>query len=326
MTLLFVRCFFLVISGALGYYVGFLKDNPIMGGVIGLLSGLLLIFFEKGLRRVSVRGLSSMLFGLLLGILMAKLVSDVLELMPLDTFYQSVSRVVLTIIFSYIGAVMALRGKDEFNIIIPYVKFKRQDVREGIILLDTSAIIDGRVADIYKHNFLPGRLVVPKFILDEIQRLADSSDDIKRQRGRRGMELLRMMQKDPDIDISVQETEEFDDRNVDRKLIDLAKLIDARICTTDFNLAEIARLQSVEVLNIRELINAIKPFILTGETLQVKLVREGKEQGQALAFTEEGTMIVVNNAREFIGQEKKIVVTSILQTQAGRIIFADLAE
>jgi len=326
MTLSFIRAFFLILSGVLGYYVGFLKNQPVFGLQIGLLSGLFLIFVESRLRRVSVRGLSSMVFGLLLGVFMAKLLSDILTLVELDEFVLSVSRVVLTIMFSYLGAVMALRGKDEFNIIIPYVRFRRQDVKEGIILLDTSAIIDGRIADIYKLNFLIGRLVVPRFVLQEIQTLADSSDDIKRQRGRRGLELLRMMQNDPKVDVHIHEDEMREEGAVDIKLVSLAKIMDARICTTDFNLGQTASLQNIDVLNVNELASSVKSVVFIGEEMKIKLIKEGKESNQAVGYLEDGTMVVVGDGRKQIGQTVTAVVTSVLQTQSGKMIFAKLIQ
>ena len=326
MTLSFIRAFFLIISGVVGYYVGELLFQPLFGLQVGLLSGLLLIFVESRLRRVSVRGLSSVVFGLLLGVFMAKLLSDIISLLPLGEFILSVARVALTVIFSYLGAVMALRGKDEFNIIIPYVRFRRQDVKEGIILLDTSAIIDGRISDIYKLNFLIGRLVVPRFVLQELQKLADSSDDIKRQRGRRGLELLKLMQNDPKVDVHIHEDEMTEVGEVDAKLVSLAKLMDARICTTDFNLAQTASLQTIEVLNVNELANSVKSVVFIGEELDVKLTKDGKEANQAVGYMDDGTMVVVSDAKRFVGQNVHAVVTSVLQTQSGKMIFAKLSQ
>lgn len=322
MTLSFIRVFFLIMSGVVGYYVGSLLLTPVPGAAIGCISGLLLIFVEMSMRRVSVRGLSSMVFGLLLGVFMAKLLSDILSLIPLGDFVHSVSRVVLTLVFSYLGAVMALRGKDEFNIIIPYVKFRRQDVKDGVVLLDTSAIIDGRISDIYKTNFLVGRLVVPRFVLHELQALADSSDDIKRERGRRGLELLRLMQEDPKMDLHIHEDDLTGSEPVDSKLIRLAKMMDARICTTDFNLGRTAALQGVDILNVNELVQAVKSVLFTGDKIDVKLIKEGKEAHQAIGYMDDGTMIVVSDARDMIGREVRVGVTSVLQTQAGKMIFA----
>ncbi len=324
MTLLFIRIFFLVLSSIVGYYIGTIIGRPMLGTEMGALSGLLLIFLEQRLHQISLRGLSSMVFGLLLGVFMAKLISDILALIPLDPFFQSVSRVVLTLVFSYLGTVVALRGKDEFNVIIPYVRFRRQDAGGGSILVDTSAIIDGRISDIYKTNFLMGRLVVPRCVLTELQKISDSSDDGKRQRGRRGMELLRVMQNDPKVQLHIHEDDLTEEKEVDDKLMKLAKILDAKICTTDFNLGRIAALQGIEVLNIHELGNAIKPVVYTGEHLSVKLIREGKESGQALAYMEDGTMVVVSDARHLIGKTITVLVSSVLQTQSGKMIFAKL--
>ncbi len=322
MTLLFIRFFFLVLSAIVGQYIGTIVGRSILGLELGALSGLVLIFLEQRLHRISLRGLSSMVFGLLLGVFMAKLISDILALIPLDEFFQSVSRVILTLVFSYLGAVVALRGKDEFNVVIPYVRFKRQDVGGGSILLDTSAIIDGRVVDIHKANFLPGRLVVPRCVLKELQKISDSADGNKRQRGRRGMELLRFMQKDPRVQIHIHEDELTEETDVDAKLMKLAKILDAKICTTDFNLGRIAALRGIEILNINELVDSVKSVVYAGESLEIKLVREGKEQGQALGYMDDGTMVVVSNARSLIGKKVAVCVKSVLQTQAGKMVFA----
>lgn len=325
MTLWFIRVFFFLICSIVGYYIGTIIHYPLLGMEIGGVCGLLLVFLEGRLRRVSVRGLSSMVFGLLLGVFMAKLISDILALIQPDIFIQSVSRVILTIIFSYLGAVMALRGKDEFSVIIPYVRFKRQDVLESIILLDTSAIIDGRISDIYKTNFLARRLVVPRFVLLELQQLADSSDDLKRKKGKRGLDLLSRMQLDANIDIQIHEDDYSDIKDVDLKLLRLAKVLDAKVCTTDYNLTQIALLQNIGALNIHELVNAVKPVVFSGEELSVHLIKEGKEANQAVGFLQDGTMIVVSDSRGLIGQTVKAVITSVLQTQSGKIIFGKLA-
>ncbi len=324
MTLIFIRIFFLIITMVVGFQIGEIYQHSMMGIIWGFLSGILLIMLEAGLHRVSVRGLSSMVFGLVLGIIMAKLLTDILSLLPLGEGVHEILRVILTIVFAYLGAVMALRGKDDFNIIIPYVRLRRQDNRADMVLLDTSAIIDGRIADISKTNFFESRIIVPRFVLQELQRIADSEDSLKRQKGRRGIELLRAMQKDPAIDVRVHEDELPANIDVDTKLIQLAKLIDAKICTTDFNLNRVAAIQGIKVLNVNELANAVKSVIYPGETLGIKLIKEGKEANQAVGYLEDGTMIVVAEARDLIGQNVKVEVTSVLQTQAGRMIFAKL--
>ncbi|MBP6344010.1 MAG: twitching motility protein PilT [Candidatus Omnitrophica bacterium] len=326
MTLLFIRVFFTILCIVVGYQVGEIIQDSFMGIVFGLLVAAFLIAVESTFRKVSVRGLSSMVFGLVLGVIMAKVISDILSLLPLGDVFLPIARVILTVSFSYLGAVMALRGKDEFNIIIPYVRFRRQDLKEGIIVLDTSAIIDGRIVDIHKSGFLAGRLVAPRFVLHELQRLADSADDIKRERGRRGLEILRAMQKDSTVDIRVHEDEMTGQDPVDVKLVRLAKILDGRLCTTDFNLSRMANIQDVGILNIHDLVNAVKAVVFPGEELEIRLLKEGKEQNQAVGYLEDGTMVVVGEGKKHIGQLSKVYVTSVLQTQAGRMIFAKLAE
>jgi uncharacterized protein YacL len=325
-TLSFIRSFFLILNIALGYYIGVFFDQPLGGAMIGFFSGVVLIFLESRMRSVSVRGLSSMVFGLLLGVFMAKLISDIMIFLPMGSFWHSVVRVALTLIFSYLGAVMALRGKDEFHLIIPYVRFRRQDSRDRMIILDTSALIDGRVADICKINFMPGRLIVSRSVLRELQALADSTDDTKRQRGRRGMDLLKRMQSDPQLDVAIHEDEANPSESVDSRLIVLAKMMDGALCTNDFNLSEIASLQGVEVLNIQGLARAVASVIFSGDEISVRLLKEGRDAGQAVAYMDDGTMVVVNNSLDRVGQEVRVRVISVLQTTAGKMIFADLVE
>ena len=326
MTLLFIRIFFVIISAIVGWQLGTINHMALQGIFGGLVCGSILIYVEANMQRVSVRGLSSMVFGLLLGVFMANIISDILALLPLGEFFHSIFRVIFTLIFSYLGAVMAMRGKDEFSIIIPYVRFKRQDVREEEVLLDTSAIIDGRIADIYKTNFFSGRIVVPRFVLQELQKISDSDDSLKRQRGRRGLEILRSMQKDATIDLRVQEDDLPGEGDVDNKLVKLAKMMEARICTSDYNLNRIATIQGVKVLNVNELTNAVKAVVFPGEVLDIRLVKEGKEPNQAVGYLDDGTMVVVSEARSMIGQKVRPVVNSVLQTQAGRMIFAKFSK
>jgi uncharacterized protein YacL len=311
-----------VLSGAAGLLIGSFYDKTLVGAALGFSGAGVWILIEMMLKQVSVRGLSSAVFGLLFGVIMAKLVADILALVPFSQSLQSIFRVVLTLIFSYLGAVIALRGKDEFNVIIPYVRFKRTDVKEGVILLDTSALIDGRVADIYRSRFLSGRLVVPRFVLHELQRLADSEDDLKRQRGRRGMDILRAMQKDPLVDVRIHEDDLPGDREVDLKLIKLAKILDGRVCTTDFNLSRMAAIQGIDMLNINDLVNSVKPVIFAGEQMEVLILKDGKEDGQGVGYLEDGTMVVVTDGRRHMGHKVKVSVTSVLHTQAGRMVFA----
>ena len=324
MNLLLVRILFLLGSTIIGYQTLELGGKGIFGALVGFIAALIFIIAEIGMRKISTRGLSSSVFGLILGLIMAKLVTDAFSLASIPPEILSFVRVALTLVFCYLGMVIGLRGKDEFNIIIPYVRLRRQDQIEEVTLLDTSAIIDGRIVDICKAKFLEGKIVIPRFILKELQQIADSTDPIKRQRGRRGLEILHIVQKELGGNITINEEEIPDVPEVDAKLVKLAKLLDAKILTVDFNLNRVASIQGIKVLNINELSSALKPVIFTGEQMQIKLLKEGKEHNQAVGYLDDGTMVVVEDARRFIGQDVTVVVTSVLQTQAGRMIFTKL--
>jgi uncharacterized protein YacL len=324
MNLLWVRIVFVLSGMLIGYQTAGTGGSELLGTLIGGAVALVLILLEAGLRKVSVNGLSSSVFGLILGLIMAKLAGDAFSLFYTDQATLSMIRVTLTLTFCYLGVVVALRGKDEFNVIIPYVRLRRQDQSDDVILLDTSVIIDGRIVDIFKTRFLGGKLVIPKFVLRELQQIADSTDPIKRQRGRRGLEILNGIQKESGIDITIQEQDFPETSEVDAKLVMLAKLLEAKILTVDFNLNRVASIQGIRVLNINELANAIKPVVFPGEEMHVKLIKEGKEHNQAIGYLDDGTMVVVEDARRLIGQEVKVVVTSVLQTQAGRMIFTKI--
>ena len=324
MNLLSVRILFMIASVLIGYQALEFQHLGLLGAFMGIIASGIIILVEMGMRRVSMRGLSSAVFGLILGLIMAKLVTDAFILAPISSASLSMIRVILTLIFCYLGMVIGLRGKDEFNIIIPYVRLRRQDQSEELTLLDTSAIIDGRILDICKTKFLENKVVVPKFVLKELQQIADSTDPIKRQRGRRGLEILHTLQKEMGQDIMLHEEELPDVPEVDAKLVKLAKILEAKILTVDFNLNRVASLQGIKVLNINELANTLKPMVFPGEEMRIKLLKEGKEHNQAVGYLDDGTMVVVEDARRLIGQEVKVAVTSVLQTQAGRMIFTKI--
>lgn len=324
MVLVFLRILFILGFTSIGYQTGFIRNTPALGALIGGLCGFVIILAEMGMRRVSLRGLSGSVFGLILGLIMAKLVGDAFNLVPVSQDVTALVRVTLTLVFCYLGMVIGLRGKDEFNLIIPYVRLRREDKVEVVNLLDTSMIIDGRILDIYKTKFLEGKIIIPRFVLKELQQIADSTDPIKRQRGKRGLDILHRLQEEVGADIAIHEEDFPDTQEVDTKLIKLAKIIEAKILTVDFNLNRIATLQGVKVLNINEVANALKPVVFPGEAMQIKLIKEGKEYNQAVGYLEDGTMVVVEEARRLIGHEAKVVVTSVLQTQAGRMIFTKL--
>ncbi len=324
MNLLLVRILFIVSSTIIGFQAGSARDAAIEGAIVGLGTGLIIILLEIGMRKVSVRGLSSSVFGLVLGLIIAKLVGDAFSLAPLPAQTMQAIRTTLTLVFCYLGMVIGLRGKDEFNIIIPYVRLRRQDQSGESVILDTSVIIDGRITDIIKTKFLSSKLVVPRFVLKELQQIADSTDPIKRQRGRRGLEILHALQKDPAMNITIHDEDFPDIREVDAKLVKLGQLIEGKVLTVDYNLNRVAGIQGVAVLNINELANALKPVVFPGEEMRIKLIKEGKEHNQAIGYLDDGTMVVVEDARRLIGQEVKVAVTSVLQTQAGRMIFTKI--
>lgn len=323
MNLLSLRILFFILSAVIGYQS---MHPALTGGLIGAGVSLVIILLEIGMRKVSVRGLSSVVFGLILGLIMSKLVGDAFSIIPLTPDSLAISRMVLTVIFCYFGMVIGLRGKDEFNVIIPYVRLRRQDQAESLTVVDTSAIIDGRIQDILKTKFLEGKLVIPRFVLKELQQIADSTDPIKRQRGRRGLEILNAIQKEAGNSLSLNEDDFPEVKEVDAKLVKLAQLLEGKIMTVDFNLNHVANLQGVKVLNINELANALKPVVFPGENMQLKLLKEGKEYNQAVGYLDDGTMVVVEDARRLIGQEVKVVVTSVLQTPAGRMIFTKIVK
>jgi uncharacterized protein YacL len=237
---------------------------------------------------------------------------------------MQVIRLILTLICCYICISLLLQTKDEFRFIIPYVEFSKQIKGGKPLVLDTSVIIDGRIADICDTRFIDAKLIVPRFVLQELQSIADSSDKLKRNRGRRGLDMLKRMQSNPKVELQLHEgnlSELRDVQKVDERLVVLAKALGARVVTNDFNLNKIAQLQGVEVINLNELSNALKSVALPGETMNVRLVRQGDQIGQGVGYLDDGTMVVVEQGRQYIGQEMVITVTSVLQTSAGRMIF-----
>ena len=326
MDLRFVRVGFMVISALLGSQVIGLQEGwPLwLRLLVGAGSGGVLMLLEAAIHRVgrvSVRGFSAAVFGLLFGLIMAKLVSDAIALTGLEVGTISTVRLIVTWCFSYIGMVVAMRGRDEFNVIIPYVRLARQDRSDELLVVDTSAIIDGRIADLCRTRFLEGRLVIPRFVLRELQAIADSSDPIKRNRGRRGLDVLNELRSQPHVDVRIHEETFTAALETDAKLVKLAQLLGGKIVTTDYNLNKVAGIQGVSVLNVNELAQALRPILLPGEAVEVRPIKEGKESNQSVAYLEDGTMVVVENGRHLIGKTVQGQVTSVLQTAAGRMVF-----
>lgn len=329
--LILVRIGFVLLCGVIGYYVGSSLSfyGPLSGSlgcIIASSVGVVVVALEFGLRRVSTRGLSVAVFGLAFGLIIAKLVFEAVSLVPLDKNLLNIFRVFIFLIFSYLGMVVALRGKDEFNLIIPYVRFSRQDQNQDIVIFDTSVIIDGRVVDICKTGFLQGKFLVPRFVLKELHLISDSTDALKRNRGRRGLDTLNKIQKLENLDVKITEEDFPEIKETDAKLVKLAKVLDGKIFTNDYNLNKVAQLEGVKVLNMNDLANALKPAVLPGETMSIHIIKEGKEAQQGIAYLDDGTMIVVEDAKKSLGKTKEILVTSVLQTSAGRMIFGKLKQ
>ncbi|MCK4809473.1 MAG: PIN domain nuclease [Candidatus Omnitrophica bacterium] len=318
-----VRILFIILSSSIGYLLG--GDKALVFFLVSFFASSVIVFFEIMARRVSLKGLSAGVFGIVLGLIGARLFAVVLDLFDIPSEVDSGLKVSLTLIFIYLGLTLGLKGREEFHLIIPYVKFKRQELKEEIVVVDTSSIIDGRILDIVQTGFLEARFIVPRFVLNELHVLADSTEHLKRQKGKRGIEILHSLKGESNIEVIISE-QDFDlVKDVDAKVVSLAKVMDARVLTTDYNLNRIAQLEGVKVLNVNDLSNALKLIFIPGEKFTLKLLKEGKEVNQGIGYLEDGTMVVVENARRLIGKSINIEVTSVLQSSSGRIIFAKLA-
>jgi len=326
-TVNLLRVLFVTFCGAIGSLIsGELQGRTMPGLLIGLLAGLIIVLIDRLLKGISLRAFSSATFGLLLGLIFANLLaaSEVLRFQPETT--QWVVRLIVYSTFAYLGMMLAMRSnRDEFSLIIPYVRFTRETMEHESLVLDTSVIIDGRVADLCATGFISRSLIVPRFILSELQALADSREPMKRDRGRRGLEILNELQNSREIELRIHESEP-EEGPVDERLVRTAKLLQARLLTNDNTLGQVARLQQVPTLNLNDLSRALRPTVAAGDELELQLVKEGREAHQAVGYLADGTMIVVNHARSQIGTTAKIVVSSALQTAGGRLVFAELKE
>ena len=328
MTLLMLRLFFLILCVLGSWSISQLHDqwaeHPLLAILIGLAGGGLFIGVDKALKGFSLRGLSAASFGILVGFTVSYFIGNSVLFKFIDEEPKLIAQIAMYVVCSYLAMVIAYRAKDEFNLVIPYVKFVRENKPERLVLLDTNIIIDGRVQELCTTGFLDAVLIVPRFVLNELQYIADAADDVKRARGRRGLEVLKMLQLNPRVEVKFHENEVPDIKEVDGKLVQLAKMLPAEILTNDFNLSRIAELQHVKVLNLNDLAKSLRPVVLPGETLSVRLLKEGREPQQALAYLDDGTMIVVNRARRLLGHEVEVTISSVLQTAAGRMAFAEL--
>ena len=322
LTINLLRALFVTFAACVGLMIA---EEPLVGMAAGAAFGLMVVLGDRLVNGISLRIFSSATFGLLVGFIFARLLLSSRILAVASPQTQWVCGLIVYATFSYLGMMLAIRSnRDEFALIIPYVRFRESTVQDAPLLIDSNIIIDGRIASICATGFLSGSLVVPRFVLEELQRLADSGDALKRERGRAALDRLQQMQSDPALSVTIHESESAGSIPVDTRLLQTAKLLDARLLTNDSNLCALARLQGVPVLNLHDLSKALRPALAAGEALDIALVKEGRDAHQAVGYLPDGTMVVVNHARQHIGKTVPIVVASTLQTSAGRLFFADL--
>jgi uncharacterized protein YacL len=310
-----------------GYFLKPIANDAWISAGAGGLIAVCIIVFELRIRRATLKTLIGAAVGSILGILGAFLIGSLISRQEaIDAEDKTFLTLALTFFMAYVGLMVGAAKGDYLELSALGGIFSDKVTRRDLKILDTSVIIDGRIADVAETGFLTGSLIIPQFILRELQQVADSPDSSKRQRGRRGLDMLNRLQNNSSLDIQIVETDFPSVREVDLKLIELGKQLDAVIVTNDFNLNKVSQLRGVSVLNINELANALKPVVLPGEAMRVFILKEGKEYNQGVAYLDDGTMVVVDNARRLIGKNADIAVTSVLQTTAGKMIFGRLWE
>lgn len=335
-----IRTLFLTMCAITGYAISqtpdlplpfFDPESPVGGIVIGFGFGMILVAIDEMLKGFSLRAFSAATFGLLLGTASAWMIDSSGMFTFVETQVDKQVRwlvsLCLFIGFSYIGMILAMRSnKEDISLIIPYVRFSSRHQPDDLMLLDTSAIIDGRVADLIETRFLEGIVVVPRFVLNELQHIADSSDSMRRDRGRRGLDVLSRIQNLESNEFRIHEGDVADESEVDAKLIYLARAMSAKLFTTDYNLGKLAEVQNVSCVNISKMAEALKPVVLPGERFPLAIVRKGKDKDQGVGYMNDGTMVVVNLGASRVNETVNVVVSNRVQTNAGVIIFADLAD
>jgi len=332
-----IRIFFLILCVCGSYLTALVvpewDDYRWRAVFIGSSIGVLVILTDVLLKGFSLRGLSAITFGLFVGWLGAFLIttSPIFEF-PFASERESnvilvqnlfLARIAVFIILMYLGAVVALRGKDEFNLVIPYVRFVPHGVDVPLAVVDSSALIDGRIVGICESKFLGHALVIPRFVLNELHRIADSSDPKRRARGRKGLEALRELRAMKHLDLRVDESTVEDRDRVDAKLVFLAQSLKAKVLTTDFNLAQVAEFHHVEWLNIYNLEKSLRSELVVGDSIEVEMVKEGREAGQGIGYLSDGSMVVVSDGGQYLGSSIVVKVNSILPSAGGRMVFAE---
>jgi len=320
--LIFVRLLFVVVVAVTCFLIAPFGRTPVVDAGVGAVIGAAIVVFEWKLRTISLKRLIGAAIGSFLGICGAYLFALVIRSSVPAGQTQSFLQILVMLLMAYVGLAVGATKGDLLNLAaLGGVFGGEKQGKKSYKILDTSVIIDGRIADIAETGFLDGIIVTPQFVLRELQLVADSADSLKRNRGRRGLDILQRLQKVATLTIQIVEDDFPAVREVDLKLIELAKLYEGKIITNDFNLNKVAQLQGVQVLNINELANSLKPIVLPGETMRVFILKEGKEYNQGVAYLDDGTMVVVDNARKMIGKTIDVSVTSVLQTTAGKMIF-----
>ncbi len=317
-----VRALFVLACGTVGWVTGIdLYNQPWAGLFIGLGAGTIFMTLQMLATRQLASVVVTLVFGILVGCLLAYFLIKVLDLLNEDMAQKArmYRNFAIAVVLSFLSVLTILHVKDDFKFVIPFVELKREGGGLKPVVLDTSAIIDGRIADLMDTKVIDTQVIVPRFVLQELQQVADSQDKLKRNRGRRGLDILNRLRKTKNVE--VHEVELPDIAGVDAKLVRLAKNLDARIVTTDFNLNKVAQVQGVEVINVNDVASALRPVVLQGEKLRIKVIRTGESAGQGVGYLEDGTMVVAEECASKIGQEVDLTVTNVLQTSSGRLIF-----
>ncbi len=327
-TLLSIRIFFIALCAVASWLVCYTvvewDQRQGLAIAIGLMIGILVVLVDVMLKGFSLRGLTALTFGLGVGALIAWLISTSPLFSRGDPQTLYLAQLALFVICTYLGTVIAMRGKDEFNLVIPYVRFVPHEVDVPLIVVDTSALIDGRIARICETQFLGAGLIIPSFVLTELQTIADSSDSLKQARGRRGLQVLNELRAIKRIDIRIHQSDVARRQDIEAKLVFLAQSMRAKLLTTDTNLAKMAQFQGVTWLNLHALENALRLELAIGESVAIDLVKTGKDEGQALGYLADGSMVVVNNARALIGKRVTAEIIGVLPSGGGKIVFANL--